>query len=89
MRPEVFEFADPFMHVFQLLAFECVEPMLTLPFHGHNANIAKHGEMLGHGRLRQAQREHHRPHRQRAALREQFDDLTPPRLGDGAEDICG
>jgi hypothetical protein len=45
--------------------------------------------MLGHGRLRQAQREHHRPHRQRAALRKQFNNLTPPRLGDGAEDICG
>ncbi len=78
---------DPGIHGFELLRVEPIKPLLPLFFDRHDADLSQHTKVLRNRRLRQSQRQHKSADCQRAALRKLFNDLPPPRFGDGVEDV--
>src|SRR6516165_5607343 len=89
LAPELFKGLDPVVHSFQLLRLEAVDTLLAVLEHRHQADLAQHAEVLGDRRLREAQRNDQRSDGQGPAPRQQLDDLPPPGLGDGVEDVGG
>jgi hypothetical protein len=61
--------------------------MLTALDNGHNTNLAKHAEMLGHARLRDLHARNDIVHCPLIAIVKKTNDLPPSRLRDGIENI--
>src|SRR5262249_32368227 len=87
MAPEVFERLGPVVHGFQLLWVEAIHALPAALVHGNDADLKQNAEMLGHARLRKSQGDNQRANGDRAAPRQQFDNLPPPRFGDGVENV--
>src|SRR5262245_32726118 len=89
MAPEVLERLGPVKHGFQLLWVEPVHALPTALFDGHDLDFTQDAEMFGHRRLREPEGNDQRADSDSPAPRQKFDDLPPPRLGNGVEDISG
>src|SRR5260370_28829225 len=85
MAPELFKGLYPVMHRFQLLGFQVVDALFALLDHRDQADLAQHAKVLRDSRLRKPQRYDQRSNSQGPAPREQLDNLSPTRLGDGVE----
>src|SRR5262245_12706072 len=85
MAPKLLERFGPVVNTLELLGVEPVQALPPLLVHRDEADFAEHAEMLRHRRLRQRHGCDHGSYGQRSAPREQPDNLSPPRFGDGVE----
>src|SRR5262245_59027005 len=81
--------ADPIMNRTQAISIERIHTLLTLLAHRNQAHLLQYAQMLRDSRLRQPERHHDRSHREAAPPRQEINDLPPPRLRNGVEDIRG
>jgi hypothetical protein len=89
MAPVLFKLFCPVMHKFKFPGLNLVKTLLTLFGYGNQPDFAQHAEVLRDGRLGQPQRYDQCADRNRPAPGEKFNDLTPPRLRDGVENVAG
>src|SRR5262249_26899028 len=87
MAPEVLEQFDPVVHGFQLLGVQAVHALPAALVPGPPPDLAQQAQMLGHCRLRKSGSDDQCADGQAAAPRQHLDELPPPRLGDGVEDV--
>src|SRR5262245_27645791 len=81
--------ADPIMNRTQAISIERIHTLLTLLAHRNQAHLLQYAQMLRDSRLRQPERHHDCSHRKAAPPRQEINDLPPPRLRNGVEDIRG
>ena len=87
VRPVAFEDRYPVVHRLQALGVKPVHAMLSAFDHRDHACLSKRTEVLGDGRLGDFHAKDDLVYGVFLPVREHGDDLTPPRLCDGCEDI--
>src|SRR5579871_4851898 len=81
------ESLDPVIDKLQVIVVEFIHATLALLVDSDQPHFAQDAQMLGNDRLRQSQRQDDGSHCQVSVLRQQINDLPPPRLGDGVENV--
>jgi hypothetical protein len=89
MAPVLLKFLCPVVHAFQFLGVKLIQTLLALLVNRDQAHLAQHAEVLRNGWLRHRQGHDQSADRDGAAPGEHLEDLTPPRLRDGVEDVAG
>src|SRR5687768_16593699 len=86
VAPVAFESTGPFVKRSDSHCVRAIEGLAALPAHLHQADVAKHAQVLGDRRLREAQR-YNDVADGTLARREIVQDVSTTRFGDGVERV--